>query len=258
MASYERLRCPPELSVAASAIALTVARPPGLCGRRLLTATGAADAQIEGESATATMNILRWVSIESERIATHRQEAFELRSVALDQLRRIDQMLTVGAAFIAAITGVAIAHREAMLGVPSAALLITVFVTQAYTDLIVTSSARRAAETALERELGPLATFYGRLAEPYRSGGYIRSVAAIGVIVSLVELGAIAGGGIIAGRTHLHHDLTGGHTVLIAYIVVTTLFCVAAAMAYVDLARASRGTRAAYAQIMTSLGSPSA
>jgi hypothetical protein len=150
----------------------------------------------------------------------------------------------------ATITTVAIKHKELILGVPSAVFLLTAFVTQAYTYVVLTKLARAAAESALDHELGPLSTFYGTLAAPYREGSYLVSVAAIGITGVLLAICASVAGGIIAHSIHLHRDLTSGHTVFIAYVIATTLFAVVASVAFLDFWRASRHARRAYEEAM--------
>jgi hypothetical protein len=196
------------------------------------------------------------VDHDEERIATNRQEAFELREAARDHLRRLDQIMRIGAAFAAAAATVAVKYREIVLGIPSAILLLIAYAAQAYTDVVTVDRARDAAESALQKDLGLHVMFYGQLAVPYRKGKYLTSAIGNGVAGAIIAVGACIGGGIVAYDTHLSDHPLGDHTVFVAYLLATAWFLVVAALSLGDLFRAARDSAAQLARIRASFATP--
>ena len=193
------------------------------------------------------------VDRDEERIATNRQEAFELREASQDHLRRLDQVTTIAAAFAAAAATVAVKYREIVLGLPSAILLLIAYGAQAYTDVVAIGRAREAAEFAVRKDLGTHVMFYGQLAVPYRKGKYLTSSIGNCVAGTIIAVGAGIGGGIVAYDTHLSGDPLGDHTVFVAYLLATALFLIVAALSLGDLFRAARDSAAQLADIQKCL-----
>jgi hypothetical protein len=159
-----------------------------------------------------------------------REEAFTLFTTARSHMARSDQLLTIGGAFLAAVTAVAVkdGHEEIMLGVAPALLLLLSVSLQVFADVTLMTAARQRLEEVLAKELrGEQALIIETLALKYRTGRYIRGGFALQVAFIVFTAGAAVEG--------LHVACGLGRTAVILYLGATAMALAAALLSARDL-----------------------